>query len=278
MRGQSQEAHMTMPSESPETPAPGTDFDDATSATLDTLEDVLDAVRERQPEAPPWEFCEGLLTALLCTRREIGDDEWLPALFGGDADAVFASAGERTRFVMGWLERGAQLRAALQAPVESLEDERALSPAVIDWRGLLASLPEAERQAVADEQDGAPPALAQGWAQGFLFAVEHWADDWAPPRDPEIAEMMADALDCIAELLEDDRGDPVLNLHEESAPPSVGQERFELFGEALWAVYDLFDIAQSLGPRTAPAQSSKVGRNDPCPCGSGKKYKKCCGQ
>ena len=23
--------------------------------------------------------------------------------------------------------------------------------------------------------------------------------------------------------------------------------------------------------------SAKVGRNDPCPCGSGKKYKKCCG-
>lgn len=23
---------------------------------------------------------------------------------------------------------------------------------------------------------------------------------------------------------------------------------------------------------------SKVGRNDPCPCGSEKKYKKCCGQ
>jgi preprotein translocase subunit SecA len=26
-----------------------------------------------------------------------------------------------------------------------------------------------------------------------------------------------------------------------------------------------------------PVVSSKVGRNDPCPCGSGKKYKKCCG-
>ena len=24
--------------------------------------------------------------------------------------------------------------------------------------------------------------------------------------------------------------------------------------------------------------SVKVGRNDPCPCGSGKKYKKCCGR
>jgi preprotein translocase subunit SecA len=27
-----------------------------------------------------------------------------------------------------------------------------------------------------------------------------------------------------------------------------------------------------------PAKSTKVGRNDPCPCGSGKKYKKCCGR
>jgi preprotein translocase subunit SecA len=24
-------------------------------------------------------------------------------------------------------------------------------------------------------------------------------------------------------------------------------------------------------------KGDKVGRNDPCPCGSGKKYKKCCG-
>jgi len=32
------------------------------------------------------------------------------------------------------------------------------------------------------------------------------------------------------------------------------------------------------GPRKPAARSSeKVGRNDPCPCGSGKKYKKCCG-
>ncbi|SPF43691.1 conserved hypothetical protein [Candidatus Sulfopaludibacter sp. SbA4] len=29
--------------------------------------------------------------------------------------------------------------------------------------------------------------------------------------------------------------------------------------------------------KIVPAISSKVGRNDPCPCGSGKKYKKCHG-
>ena len=33
----------------------------------------------------------------------------------------------------------------------------------------------------------------------------------------------------------------------------------------------------SIDPRGASASRKKVGRNDPCPCGSGKKYKKCCG-
>ena len=27
-----------------------------------------------------------------------------------------------------------------------------------------------------------------------------------------------------------------------------------------------------------PKKSEKIGRNDPCPCGSGKKYKQCCGK
>ncbi len=30
-------------------------------------------------------------------------------------------------------------------------------------------------------------------------------------------------------------------------------------------------------PETIRRTGQKVGRNDPCPCGSGKKYKKCCG-
>jgi preprotein translocase subunit SecA len=34
----------------------------------------------------------------------------------------------------------------------------------------------------------------------------------------------------------------------------------------------------SKASRPEPARSEKIGRNDPCPCGSGKKYKKCCGK
>jgi len=32
-----------------------------------------------------------------------------------------------------------------------------------------------------------------------------------------------------------------------------------------------------VNPKQAPRQVAKVGRNDPCPCGSGQKFKKCCG-
>ncbi|MBR5140751.1 MAG: preprotein translocase subunit SecA [Clostridia bacterium] len=39
-----------------------------------------------------------------------------------------------------------------------------------------------------------------------------------------------------------------------------------------------FEGGGSAGGERRPATSKKVGRNDPCPCGSGKKYKKCCGQ
>jgi len=34
----------------------------------------------------------------------------------------------------------------------------------------------------------------------------------------------------------------------------------------------------SIKEKTVKRQTKKVGRNDSCPCGSGKKYKKCCGK
>jgi preprotein translocase subunit SecA len=37
------------------------------------------------------------------------------------------------------------------------------------------------------------------------------------------------------------------------------------------------DLLEEETPPTQPPAPAKVGRNDPCPCGSGKKYKKCHG-
>ena len=39
---------------------------------------------------------------------------------------------------------------------------------------------------------------------------------------------------------------------------------------------DITDLEKLLNP-SQPKVSAKIGRNEPCPCGSGKKYKKCCG-
>ena len=36
--------------------------------------------------------------------------------------------------------------------------------------------------------------------------------------------------------------------------------------------------SESEAPKKKPKRVSKIGRNDPCPCGSGKKYKQCCGK
>lgn len=38
-----------------------------------------------------------------------------------------------------------------------------------------------------------------------------------------------------------------------------------------------FASGETPGPETFVREGPRVGRNDPCPCGSGKKHKKCCG-
>jgi SWIM/SEC-C metal-binding protein len=41
---------------------------------------------------------------------------------------------------------------------------------------------------------------------------------------------------------------------------------------------DIADLEILLNPTKTRRVEKKIGRNEPCPCGSGKKYKKCCGK
>lgn len=45
-----------------------------------------------------------------------------------------------------------------------------------------------------------------------------------------------------------------------------------------WSADDLMYKEYGYTVSTAPSSGKQVGRNDPCPCGSGKKFKKCCGR
>lgn len=253
---------------------------------LDELDALLDDMRTRDESVPHWEFCDGALTALVCTRRAIGPHEWLPLLIS-DTDAAlgqgeplpllppFKDLAQQQRFLQLWERRRAQVRAQLASEPDSLDEEDAFQPEVIDMRGAIASLPEDERAEMEGEE---VPSFGQIWAAGFLFVTEAWEDDWEPPRDKETAEWITDALEAIEALAEDDKGEPTLCMYDEDGPPSTSQERLDAFGEAIWSVYDLHRIWHSLGPRVEQVvRGVQPGRNDPCPCGSGKKYKKCHG-
>ena len=58
---------------------------------------------------------------------------------------------------------------------------------------------------------------------------------------------------------------------------AVEEERFVHKDRSAGVTYSSGDGEQER-PSTMRRDTPKVGRNDECPCGSGKKYKKCCGK
>jgi SEC-C motif len=52
---------------------------------------------------------------------------------------------------------------------------------------------------------------------------------------------------------------------------------FEGEGFPLDRMTEIVEALDAAGPAMRPRRAAKVGRNAACPCGSGRKYKKCCG-
>ncbi|MDQ6880959.1 MAG: UPF0149 family protein [Pseudomonadota bacterium] len=237
---------------------------------FDAMDAELDLLREHSEEVPQWEFCEGFLAALVCMRRLVPPGEYWPVLLGDNFNPM-----EHIEFVARWRQRWKEIETALDAPVETLDDDRTFQPEVVDMRGAVLALPQADQAGIAMDP---LPAFAQVWALGFMYAVEAWPEDWAPPRDVDAAQMLDNALGAVVALSEDDRGKPSVSMYAEDGPPSVSEARLDDFGAAIWAAYDLRQLWKSLGPRLETVRRAAApGRNDPCPCGSGKKYKKCHG-
>ncbi len=274
------------------TPSPDTAAEGVTSEQFDEIDTILDDLRTRYDETPQWEFCEGFMAALICCRRPIPPSEYLDVLLAvgdesapqvvagegtdDDSSGSFADAAQRARFLQIWDQRWAEIQTALDTPIESLDEAHAYHPEVMDVRGAMAELSEAERAELPDE---ALPAFGQVFALGFMFAVEAWPDEWAEPSDKKAAKWHDVALQSIVALTEDDEGEPELSPFSEGGPPSMSRARLDAFADAVWSVYDLREIWRGIGPRVETLRRADVpGRNDPCYCGSGKKYKKCHGQ
>ena len=61
-------------------------------------------------------------------------------------------------------------------------------------------------------------------------------------------------------------------------PPGEAPPGTTAGGQARPSQPMVFSHGDGSGAQPKERQKKKVGRNDPCPCGSGKKYKKCCGK
>ena len=247
------------------------------------LDAILDDLRSRYDETPQWEFCEGFMAAVICSRRLIAADEYLPVLLGTPVEgeepdedsASFAGDEQRDRFLALWNQRWNEVCTALDAEVDSLEDDACYHPEVLDIRGAVADLPPDEQASFVKEE---LPAFAQVWALGFIYAVESWPDEWTSPRDRDAAKWLDGALQAIVGMADDDTGAPEVSPLSEDGTPSTSIARLNAFGEAIWAVYDLRELWKTIGPRVRTIRRKATpGRNEPCPCGSGKKHKKCCG-
>jgi uncharacterized protein len=187
---------------------------------------------------------DGFIAGLHCCPELIPPSEWLPLVWGeDDGSAPFDSAEQLDRLAAGVLGHYNAVGTALA--------RRRYEP-LLD----------------IDDPDADP--LWEAWVDGFTAAMGLRPDAWAAlstSKDQEVAiaaaglMMLADVDEGAIELPED----VLASLHEE-APGLVGE----------WARL-LYDHVTRAAPRAAAPLRAKVGRNDPCPCGSGRKYKKCCG-
>jgi uncharacterized protein len=252
------------------------------AAEFAELELLLDTLRLRLKVTPRWEFCEGFMAALVCCRRQMAPDEYLPVLLTTDGSrlplqSVFADTALQQRFLHLWTQRWHAVRQALDTPVDDLEDPAAYQPEVRDARAGMAVAALSESAAVQWAQ---VPSFGQLWALGFMAAVNAWPEEWVGPRNKAAQHWRSSTLDLVQTLTLDDQDTPTLRSFADAqdGPATVSKQRMLAFADAIWAVYNMREMWRTLGPRIETRRAvAAPGRNDPCSCGSGKKFKKCCG-
>ena len=124
-------------------------------------------------------------------------------------------------------------------------------------------------------KDGKEEENLSLWCSGFVLGTcifeEH---EWDVFHDAELAEL------CLPIFFNSktDRLPEIYTGEQLKRMQDLGEKSGELLVDAVYDIRDYFQATQS-PPWPTPEENTgpKTGRNDPCPCGSGKKYKKCCG-
>ena len=223
-----------------------------------------------------FESVDGFLTALAAGPLLPAAEDWLPALCGDAFERAFADPEDHGRGL-------AALQARLKVLCRQLDPE-----ALLDQREQMRLLPlvaeftDADRQRAVDEagispEDAADLQTGAAWAQGFLDALDAFPEIWVEPTDAAAVIEFSALVDQVAALLLPP-GSEEAREHNAIYWPQGEPGREDLLAEACWAVQDLRLYWLDHAPKPPTRRVVPVpGRNDPCPCGSGRKYKKCCG-
>jgi uncharacterized protein len=192
---------------------------------------------------------DGVLAAVLTCPEPIPPEEWLPLLWDltdADEDFAFEETPETVTAVAEILKRYGQIAAELEIGGETFAP-------LYDVDGRLDD------------------TLWELWIEGFEAGMSLRPEVWEAITMAE--DDTADALRLLITLANIADGDPEtkaelgpeqLKLLTDGAP--------DLLPECVQALYDA-----NRPPGQPIIKGPKTGRNDPCPCGSGKKFKKCCG-
>jgi uncharacterized protein len=210
---------------------------------LDELDAYLSSDRS-PPESMMLSDLDGFLAGIAVGPELVMPSEWLPVVWGGE-EPVFADGEEAQAVIGGILSRYNEILQGIE--------RGAFEP--IFWT----------------TSDGA--VIAADWAEGFLLAIGLRPEAWEPLLH---SKRRSQLMFPILALCGDENGDPVLGLNLELADEAVA-EATDLLAPCVIAIDEFWKSRRtSRAAKTSPI--AKTGRNEPCPCGSGKKFKKCCGQ
>jgi len=197
-------------------------------------------------------FCAGLV---VCPEM-VPPSEWLPLVWGEACDPRFETKGDMQR--------------ALEPMMGHYNEvARSLTPPDIDYGpGFI-------------EIEATGEVLWEDWVSGFERAMRLRMDAWeqiVESLDEEAASSvtMMLALYAIAEGTSDLPDASVRELSDQ-APDLIPDMVIALnWWTKRFASAGATSFSAANSP-SAPFHGTKVGRNAPCPCGSGRKHKRCCG-
>lgn len=215
---------------------------------LDELSDYLSDLPS--PEAMNIERLDGFFCALIAGPDLVHLSEYWPQVIGSEA-----------------------ADAALSFDTQE-QAEHIMSLVLRHWNTIAAKLLAGEiyLPVLLLDDDGVSRGIQ--WAKGFMQGVQLRRSSWQELFDDE--EHGGAILPMLA-LAHEDHPDPELRY--DSPSPEKREELLHMMTAGLVQIYRYFEPARTTPSATLQPftrDKPKVGRNEPCPCGSGKKHKHCC--